>query len=151
MPQVSKIRRVSQLQLQRLMAWLFAEQRPSVPSILSHPFFQKYPIPQFIPRSALYHKPSEHEIFSSTATPQPVLSSSSSSSPSSNRVAQAMRHAIDEKRSYIDRRPLGPLRIMSENIPDPRSQFPIRDSPKPAIEPTESPTTPTAFNRKRYA
>ncbi|KAF7725133.1 Cell cycle serine/threonine-protein kinase cdc5/MSD2 [Apophysomyces ossiformis] len=43
---------------------------------------------------------------------------------SPGKAAEALRRAMAPNASYEDLSPIGPLKLMSENIPDPRSQFP---------------------------
>ncbi|KAI8142710.1 kinase-like domain-containing protein [Fennellomyces sp. T-0311] len=92
--------------------------RLSVPEVLSHSFFQKGLLPSRIPSLALNRIPTDEELYSSSR-PSNIMESP-------GRAGEALRDAIDANKSYVDRRPVGELKLMSEVIPDPRSQFPGR-------------------------
>ncbi|KAG2217561.1 hypothetical protein INT45_006728, partial [Circinella minor] len=102
-------------------------QRLSVPEVLSHDFFQKGFLPSKIPVTALHRIPSDEELYT-TSPPTNIMRSP-------GRAGEALRDAIDANRSYVDRRPLGELKIMEgmynnsneyEVIPDSRVLFPGR-------------------------
>lgn len=80
-------------------------QRLSVPEILQHPFFQEGRLPENIPVSARKYTPTEEEMFPKKS-PQRIMASPGS-------AGDALRRAIDVHTSYVDRKPEGPLRLMS--------------------------------------
>ncbi|KAG0180891.1 Serine/threonine-protein kinase plk1 [Apophysomyces sp. BC1034] len=68
-----------------------------------------------------------------TSPPRPI--------DSTGRAAEALRRAMDPNASYVDHSPVGPLKLMSENIPDPRTQFPDKSKqPIDKICPEPEPT-----------
>ncbi|KAI7878012.1 kinase-like protein [Lichtheimia hyalospora FSU 10163] len=94
------------------------DQRPSVPEVLKHPFFQNGALPPRIPKLARERCPTNEELFPSSLPP-----TSSMNSP--GRAGDTLREAINADKSYVDNRPIAPLVLMSENIPAPRTQFPL--------------------------
>ncbi|CDH50159.1 protein serine threonine kinase [Lichtheimia corymbifera JMRC:FSU:9682] len=110
------------------------DQRPSVPEVLKHPFFVNGSLPPRIPKFARERCPTNEELF-----PSSLPAASSMNSPS--RVGDTYREASNADKSYVDNRPIAPLVLMSENIPAPRTQFPL-----PAT--TTATTTPTTSKPK---
>ncbi|KAI9310145.1 kinase-like domain-containing protein [Dichotomocladium elegans] len=122
------------------------ELRPSVPETLRHPFFQEGLLPCAIPVIALTRQPTERELFPSSVPQRPIIESP-------GKAGEVLRDAINEHKSYVDRRTAAPIRIMSERLVDPRSHFPLpppdpREALQPKVISEPGPTTSSIVQKR---
>ncbi|KAI7872692.1 hypothetical protein BDF14DRAFT_1747957 [Spinellus fusiger] len=112
------------------------KKRLSIPQVLMHLFFHGN-LPERLPLISLVRKPTREEMF-----PDPPQKSLQAS----GKAADALRSAIGGATEYIERKSLAPLELLSENVPDYRSQFPAL---KKAIYNQQPISTPIPTNQKR--
>lgn len=101
------------------------DRRLTVIGALKHPFFSME-IPIQIPRSALQTIPTHQALFGTKDT-------QFLSTPSTSKVTVAIQDAKDTNRCYEDLDIQPPMKIMDETIIDHRSQYPLPNSQKSAM------------------
>ncbi|CAO3658419.1 unnamed protein product [Rhizopus stolonifer] len=90
--------------------------RLTVTQALNHSFFVAHSIPERMPKTALYKKPSHRDLYPSEYT----------NTSSQSKVADSVRQAGDANENYVDRSIKPPLQLLQEVILDHRTHFPIR-------------------------